>query len=86
MASAEARASSTTGPEKEGELIPVAGRIPPNTRAVPEQLWKQYFDMSAVVVGKNTPNAKRMAFNRAQEGLIPAGLVEKWGPWVWMKD
>src|SRR5690348_1201671 len=35
MASAEARASSTTGPEKEGELIPVAGRIPPNTRAVP---------------------------------------------------
>ena len=70
--------------EKDGELIPAVGRVPPNTRAVPEKVWKDYFDRSAIVAA-DTPNAKRMAFQRAEERLIAAGLVEKWSPWVWIK-
>jgi hypothetical protein len=70
--------------EKDGEVIPSVGRIPPNTRAVREELWKRYFDSSGIVAA-NTPNAKRMAFVRAAEALIAAELIEKWDPWVWIK-
>jgi hypothetical protein len=70
--------------EKDGELIPAVGRVPPNTKAVREQLWKQYFDSGGIVV-KDTPNAKRMAFVRAVEALIAAGLVDRWDPWVWIR-
>ena len=70
--------------EKDGELIPPVGRIPPNTRVVREELWKRYFDSGGIVAADN-PNAKRMAFVRAAEALIAAELIEKWDPWVWIK-
>jgi hypothetical protein len=70
--------------EKDGEVIPPVGRIPPNTRAVREQLWKRYFDSGGIVATDN-PNARRMAFVRAAEALIAADLIEKWDPWVWIK-
>jgi hypothetical protein len=52
---------------------------------VREELWKRYFDSGGIVAADN-PNAKRMAFVRAAEALIAADLIEKWDPWVWIKQ
>ena len=60
-----------------------ANHVPPNTRCVSENLWRDYC-YNGTVSGSDDPDAKRMAFKRAAEALIAAGRVGKWGEYVWL--
>jgi hypothetical protein len=65
-----------------GGAVPAPdSRIPPNVPCVSEAVWREYCGKRSI--SKGGPNAQRMAFNRAAEGLIDAGLVSKWGDLVW---
>jgi hypothetical protein len=59
-----------------------ANHIPPRSRCVTEDLWRDYCYQGAISAGDQ--DAKRMAFKRAAEALVAADRVGKWDPWVWI--
>jgi hypothetical protein len=65
-----------------GEIPLASNHIPANTSCVNEELWRDYCYKGAI--SQASQNAKRMAFNRAAEALVAAGLVGKWDPWIWV--
>ncbi|HVB15688.1 MAG TPA: AAA family ATPase [Stellaceae bacterium] len=65
-----------------GETPPASNHIPPSTRCVSEDLWREYCYRGAISSGDQ--HAKRMAFKRAAEALVAAGRVGKWEPVVWL--
>jgi hypothetical protein len=68
-----------------GGEIPLANdHIPTGTQCVEETVWREHVYKGGISDGKQ--NARRMAFNRAAEALITAGLVGKWGELVWLAD
>lgn len=68
--------------ETGGEVPSTSNHIPPNTRCVSEDLWRDYCYQGAVSSGNQ--HAKQAAFKRAAQGLLAAGQVGKWGLWVWL--
>jgi hypothetical protein len=64
-----------------GEVPPGSNHIPPDKVCVSPELWRNYCYQGGISTGSE--DAKRMAFNRAAEGLINIGRVGKWGEWVW---
>ena len=64
-----------------GEVPPGSNHIPPGKVCVSPERWRNYCYQGGISTGSE--DAKRMAFNRAAEGLINIGRVGKWGEWVW---
>ena len=69
--------------ETAAESAPASNHIPANARCVKEGLWRQYCYQGGIS-SSDKPDSQLKAFNRAAEGLIAAGLVGKWNPWVWL--
>jgi hypothetical protein len=67
-----------------GEIPPSSDRIPVGRQCIDESVWRDHVYKGGISDGKQ--NAQRMAFNRAAEALITAGLVGKWGNQVWLID
>jgi hypothetical protein len=67
---------------KDGQVPPTSEHIPAQTACVGEEVWRRYCDEGSI--SKDTPNAKRVAFNRAASTLITYGRVGKWGDRVWL--
>jgi hypothetical protein len=65
-----------------GEVSPPNDRIPTGRQCIEEAVWREHVYKGGISDGKQ--NAQRMAFNRAAEALIAAGLVGKWGNLVWI--
>jgi hypothetical protein len=68
---------------RSGEIPAASSHIPANTLCVTEGLWREYCNRGAISSSDDS-DAKRMAFKRAAEGLIAAGRVGKWEPYVWL--
>ena len=68
---------------KDGTTPPACDHIPANTSCVNEDLWRRYSYEGGISTGKS-PNAQRMAFERASDTLIGDGFVGAWGGWVWV--
>jgi hypothetical protein len=66
---------------REGKTPPASSHIPPDTACVTEDLWRRY--CAAGCISKGSPDAARVAFNRAAEKLINSRRVGKWEIWVW---
>ena len=66
---------------REGAIPPACEHIPPDTPCVTEDLWRRYCEKGCISEG--SPDATRMAFKRAAEKLVKAGLVRKWDLFVW---
>ena len=64
-----------------GELPPASNHIPPNTRCVNEDTWRDYCYQGGISSGGQ--DAKRIAFTRAADGLIGNRVVGSWAGWVW---
>jgi AAA domain len=66
-----------------GEVPPANNHIPPKTKCVTEQLWRDYCYKGGIS-GADKPDSLQKSFKRAAEGLVAAGRVGKWDPWVWL--
>jgi AAA domain len=66
-----------------GEVPQPNPHIPPNTRCIPQTLWREYCDNGSISTGKK--DAKRMAFNRSAPALLAKELIGKWGELVWLR-
>jgi hypothetical protein len=67
---------------KAGEKPSPADAIPLGKACVTEDLWRSYC-YAGGISGGNTQEARRVAFNRAAEGLLAAGQIGSWNGWVW---
>jgi hypothetical protein len=65
-----------------GEIPPASNQIPPGKRCVLESVWREYCYRGGISNGER--RAKEQAFKRSAEGLIAAGRIDKWEPWVWL--
>jgi hypothetical protein len=66
-----------------GEIPPSNNHIPPKIECVTEQLWREYCYKGGIS-GTDKPDSLQKSFKRAAEGLVAAGRVGKWDPWVWL--
>jgi AAA domain len=66
----------------DGSIPPADRHIPPNTRCVNEKLWRGYCEKGCISAG--SPDAFRMAFNRAATKLVDGGRVGKWNGSCWI--
>ena len=71
--------------DKDGEMLPTGGPIPPNTKGTTYDRWRRDCEAGGITP-TDTTDAKRVAFARATMALITAGRIERWDPWVWIKD
>jgi hypothetical protein len=85
LSPAEARALQMLAEaiETGGELPPANNHIPPAMRCTSESVWREYCYRGSISKS-DSPDAKRMAFNRAAEALLAAGRIGKWEPWIWL--
>jgi len=73
-----------------GEAIAAAGEVPPPNNHIPakakcvtEHLWREYC-YRVGISATDKPDSLQKSFKRAAEGLVAAGRVGKWEPWVWL--
>lgn len=66
-----------------GKMAPPSTRIPPNTRTIPIETWRQYC-YQGMITESDKPDSKSKAFRRAVEELQAAGLVGVWNGQVWI--
>jgi hypothetical protein len=66
-----------------GETPPPSNHIPGDISAVRVDLWRKYAYEGSISEG-DTPEARKKAFSRASTKLQAAGLIGKWGEWVWL--
>jgi hypothetical protein len=67
---------------RDGVVPPPHKHIPPHTPCVTEKLWRTYSEQGSISEG--SPDAFRMAFNRAAKTLLKNHLVGKFGDFVWI--
>jgi hypothetical protein len=65
-----------------GEVPPASNHIPQNVKTVTIGQWREYAFRRGIC-SSDEPRAKRMAFQRASEGLIAAKSAAIWEPHVW---
>jgi len=73
-----------------GDAVSIAGEIPTSNNHIPsktecvtEKLWRDYCYRGGIS-GADKPDSLQKSFKRAAEGLVAAGRVGKWDPWVWL--
>jgi hypothetical protein len=65
----------------EGEIPPAGNHVPPQTRTVSPDKWREYFyKMSAL----DKEDSKHKAFKRGEEKLTALGRVAVWEPYAWI--
>ncbi|MBV9172604.1 MAG: AAA family ATPase [Chloroflexi bacterium] len=67
---------------RHGQTPPADDHIPNKVRCVRESYWRDCCYQGQVSDSENQ-DSKRKAFKRAAETLVGAGVVGKWGEWVW---
>jgi hypothetical protein len=65
-----------------GEIPPASSHVPTNMKCVTIATWRDY-SFRRGICSSDEPRAKRMAFQRASEGLIAAKSAAIWEPHVW---
>jgi hypothetical protein len=65
-----------------GEVPPASNHIPTNKKCVTIATWRDY-SFRRGICSSDEPRAKRMAFQRASEGLVAAKSAAIWEPHVW---
>jgi hypothetical protein len=66
-----------------GQIPPANDHIPAKKPCVMESVWRACC-YAGQISDSNAQDAKQKAFKRAAEALLAAGLVGKWGEWVWV--
>jgi hypothetical protein len=67
-----------------GEPAPASNHIPPDTRVVSLDLWRQYAYRRGVSAADAKPRARQTAFKRASEHLLSMSEVAIWDEHVWI--
>jgi hypothetical protein len=69
--------------DEAGEPAPANNHIPANARTTTEETWRRYAYQGSLTES-DEPDSKRKAFVRAAKDLQNAGLIGKWGDYVWI--
>lgn len=63
-----------------GQPLTPSGNIPPHTKGVALETWRNYWRNETTADG----SAERNAWSRARQTLRDARIVGNWGEWVWL--
>jgi hypothetical protein len=66
-----------------GQIPATCDHIPPNTRCVPESLWRENC-YAGQIAQSDKQDAKQKAFKRAAADLLAANRIGKWNDLVWI--
>ncbi len=69
--------------EEAGSVPPTSNHIPPNTRTISVETWRNYA-YQGTITESDKPDSRQKAFVRAAKDLQAAELIGKWGDQVWL--
>ena len=69
--------------DEAGQPAPASNHIPPGTRTISVETWRQYAYAGSITESDN-PDSRQKAFVRAAKDLQKAELIGKWGDHVWI--